>query len=60
MPMANDHLKQQYWTTMNNALTQGKQNMSLKGDANSIVVAPQFFSTKYNSGVSLLKASLQI
>ncbi|UZJ57604.1 hypothetical protein CBS101457_006924 [Exobasidium rhododendri] len=39
-----------YWTTMNDVLTTAVQSNVIGADKDAIVVAPQFFSTKYNSG----------
>lgn len=39
-----------YWTTMNNVLQNALQNNVDGVDQNAIVVAPEFFSARYNSG----------
>ncbi len=39
-----------YWSIMNTALTQAVQQQIPGADNNSIIVAPEFFSTKLNSG----------
>lgn len=39
-----------YWTTMNNVLQNALQNNVDGVDSNAIVVAPEFFSARYNSG----------
>lgn len=39
-----------YWTTMNTILQDSVKTNTQGADANAIVVAPQFFSARYNSG----------
>ncbi|CAI7636578.1 unnamed protein product [Penicillium bialowiezense] len=39
-----------YWETLNDAISEAKETNATGSDRNMAVLAPQFFSTKYNTG----------